>query len=214
MGGQISIWSRLLIKRHFNRRAFLKASLLGAFVLGSSRSGFAQYMTSQKYPSSNLTLYNTHTSEKLTTTYRTPDGDYDAEALKSINWILRCHYTNEVANMDVRVLNFLNMVDNQLGGTTRYTLSPATVPLNTTICFGGKVAEWLSTVFILKEKQLILSFLLLIFPLCVKQPWHSARGVSATTRKPGLSISIAENCAHGKEHACSGALSGLSYFYA
>ena len=116
MGGQITIWSRLLIKRHFNRRAFLKASLLGAFVLGSSRSGFAQYMTSQKYPSSNLTLYNTHTSEKLTTTYRTPDGDYDAEALKSINWILRCHYTNEVANMDVRVLNFLNMVDNQLGG--------------------------------------------------------------------------------------------------
>jgi uncharacterized protein YcbK (DUF882 family) len=105
-----------LIKRHFNRRSFLKASLLGAFVLGSSRSGFAQYMMSQKYSSSNLTLYNTHTSEKLTTTYRTPEGDYDAEALKSINWILRCHYTNEVANMDVRVLNFLNMVDNQLGG--------------------------------------------------------------------------------------------------
>jgi len=105
-----------LINSHLNRRTFLKASLLGALVLGGSRSGFAQYMMQQKYPSSNLSLYNTHTGEKLTTTYRTPEGDYDADALKSINWILRCHYTNEVANMDIRVLNFLNMVDNQLGG--------------------------------------------------------------------------------------------------
>jgi uncharacterized protein YcbK (DUF882 family) len=73
-------------------------------------------MEKQTFPSSNLSLFNTHTGEKLTTSYLTPEGDYDAEALKSINWILRCHYTNEVANMDIRVLNFLNMVDNRLGG--------------------------------------------------------------------------------------------------
>jgi uncharacterized protein YcbK (DUF882 family) len=73
-------------------------------------------MEKQTFPSSSLSLFNTHTGEKLTTSYRTPEGDYDAEALKSINWILRCHYSNEVANMDIRVLNFLNMVDNRLGG--------------------------------------------------------------------------------------------------
>ena len=105
-----------MINSHLNRRAFLKASLLGALVLGSSRTGFAQYMLPQQFPSSNLSLYNTHTGEKLSTTFRTPEGDYDANALKSINWILRCHYTNEVADMDIRVVNFLNQVDNQLGG--------------------------------------------------------------------------------------------------
>jgi len=105
-----------LINSHLNRRSFLKASLLGTLVLGSSGTGFAQYLKTQQYPSSSLSLYNTHTGEKLTTAYRTPEGDYDAEALKSINWILRCHYTNEVADMDIRVLNFLNMVDNGLGG--------------------------------------------------------------------------------------------------
>jgi len=110
------IRSNVLIYSHLNRRTFLKASLLGVLVLGSSRTGFAQYMEKQTFPSSSLSLFNTHTGEKLTTSYRTPEGDYDAEALKSINWILRCHYSNEVANMDIRVLNFLNMVDNRLGG--------------------------------------------------------------------------------------------------
>jgi len=85
-------------------------------VLGSGRTAFAQYLQQQRYPSANLSLYNIHTGEKLTTTYRTPEGEYDADALKAINWILRCHHSNEVANMDIRVLNFLNMVDNQLGG--------------------------------------------------------------------------------------------------
>jgi len=105
-----------MINSHLNRRTFLKASLLGALVLGNRRPGFAQQMLQQTYPSSTLSLYNTHTGEKLTTTYLTLEGDYDAEALKAINWILRCHYTNEVANMDIRVVNFLNMVDNNLGG--------------------------------------------------------------------------------------------------
>lgn len=105
-----------MITSYINRRTFLKASLLGALVLGNSRTGFAQQMIEQKYPSATLSLYNTHTDEKLTTTYRTAEGLYDVEALKSINWILRCHYNNEVADMDIRVLEFLNMVDNRLGG--------------------------------------------------------------------------------------------------
>jgi len=105
-----------LINSYLNRRTFLKASLLGVLVLGSGRTGFAQHLIEQKYPSSTLSLYNVHTDEKLTTTYRTAEGNYDPEALKSINWILRCHYNNEVADMDIRVLEFLNMVDNRLGG--------------------------------------------------------------------------------------------------
>jgi len=150
-------------------------------VLGSNRTAFAQYLQQQRFPSANLSLYNIHTGEKLTTTYRTPEGEYDADALKAINWILRCHHSNEVANMDIRVLNFLNMVDNQLGGDNEIH-----------IISGFRSLE-------LKERRLILSFHLLIFPQCEKRHWHSARGESATIPKPGSSISIPENCAPGKE---------------
>lgn len=105
-----------MFSRYLSRRTFLKTSLLGALALGSSRTGFAQHMMEQKYPPGTVSLYNTHTGERLTATYRTPEGSYDVEALKSLNWILRCHYTNEVADMDIRVLDFLNMVDKRLGG--------------------------------------------------------------------------------------------------
>ncbi len=105
-----------MINSYLSRRTFLKASLLGALVLGSGRTGFAQHLVEQKHPSSTLSLYNVHTDERLTANYRTPEGNYDLEALNSINWILRCHYTNEVTDMDIRVLEFLNMVDNRLGG--------------------------------------------------------------------------------------------------
>lgn len=105
-----------MINNYLNRRSFFKASLLSALVLGCSTTGYAQQMIEQKFPPATLSLYNIHTDEKLTTTYRTPEGLYNVEALKSINWILRCHYNNEVADMDIRVLDFLNMVDNRVGG--------------------------------------------------------------------------------------------------
>jgi uncharacterized protein YcbK (DUF882 family) len=100
----------------WDRRSFLRASLAGMLVLlGSTRaiSGIAGTDFSDE---GRLTLYNTHSGEKLTTTFRSPDGEYDLEALIAINWILRCHYTNEVAEIDLGVIEFLNRVDNELGG--------------------------------------------------------------------------------------------------
>jgi len=63
-----------------------------------------------------LTLYNIHNKETLSVTFRTPSGEYDPEALKAINQIMRCHYTEEVAEIDTRVIEYLNSVDNALGG--------------------------------------------------------------------------------------------------
>lgn len=105
-----------MFSRYLSRRTFLKTSLLGALALGSSSTVFAMHTVEQKSLPAPLSLYNTHTGERLTATYRTSEGGYDVEALKSLNWILRCHYTNEVADMDIRVLDFLYMVDKRLGG--------------------------------------------------------------------------------------------------
>lgn len=73
-------------------------------------------MIPPEMPVGKLSLFNIHTSEKLTVSYRKEDGDYDIEALKAINWILRCHYANQETEMDVRTIEFLNTVDKKLGG--------------------------------------------------------------------------------------------------
>src|SRR5208282_1981243 len=84
--------------------------------LVAERPVFAKTLANQDMPEGRLSLYNTHNHERLTVAYRNEAGDYDSEALKSINWILRCHYTNQETAMDIRVLEFLNKVDKRLGG--------------------------------------------------------------------------------------------------
>jgi len=53
-----------------------------------------------------LSLYNIHTKESLETSYYS-SGGYDHGALGKINHLLRCHYTDEVKAIDVRVLDLL-----------------------------------------------------------------------------------------------------------
>jgi uncharacterized protein YcbK (DUF882 family) len=67
-------------------------------------------------PEGRLTLLNVWTSERLDVTYRNEAGEYDLEALDDVNHILRCHSTGEVAAMDVRVLEHVNLVQKKLGG--------------------------------------------------------------------------------------------------
>ncbi len=63
-----------------------------------------------------LSLYNLHTGERLSVAYRDERGECDPGALSSLNRILRCHFTGEIAEMDPRVIDFLNAVDGTLGG--------------------------------------------------------------------------------------------------
>jgi uncharacterized protein YcbK (DUF882 family) len=67
-------------------------------------------------PEGRLSLYNVHTREKLAVTYRKHGNEYDPEALKDLNWFLRCNYTNKKIDMDTNVIEYLNIVDNQFGG--------------------------------------------------------------------------------------------------
>lgn len=99
----------------WTRRSFLKASLASAFAL-VGRPAWAQDLIVPSVPEGRLSLYNTHSDERLEVTYREPAGQYDPDALSAIDHLLRCHYTNRVAKIDIRVIEFLNAVDNRLGG--------------------------------------------------------------------------------------------------
>jgi uncharacterized protein YcbK (DUF882 family) len=104
---------------HFSssRRSFLKLSVAGALTLFSIKPAMAKKMPlDEGMPEGRLSLYNVHTRDKLSVTYRNQAGEYDPEALKNLNWILRCHYTNETIDMDRDVIEYLNTIDKQFGG--------------------------------------------------------------------------------------------------
>jgi uncharacterized protein YcbK (DUF882 family) len=100
----------------WNRRAFLKTALAGALLVLTERPLLASIPAPERYPDGRLTLLNTHNKERLTVTFRNANGDYDPSAINELNRVLRCHYTDEQAKMDLRVIEYLNYVDKELGG--------------------------------------------------------------------------------------------------
>ncbi len=99
----------------FTRRSFLKTCCVGLLLVGA-RAVQSPFVSAQPLPEGRLRLYNLHTDERLAITYRDGAGTYDYEALDEINHILRCHHTNEVATIDVRVLDYVNLVQTAVGG--------------------------------------------------------------------------------------------------
>ncbi|MBJ6726952.1 DUF882 domain-containing protein [Geomonas sp. Red875] len=90
--------------------------MLFAATLFTEKTAFARLPNLQGAPEGKLSLHNIHSNERLTVTYRNSLGEYDPEALKALNWLLRCHYTNQATKMDLRVIEYLNQVDKNLGG--------------------------------------------------------------------------------------------------
>src|SRR5512146_19088 len=101
------------------RRTFLKYSCLAAAV--SLFHPTVTWATNDKSATPpqpvSLSLFNTHTDERLTVAYRTPTGDYDPTALAELDRLLRCHYTNEIHPIDPRTLDYLALLDQQFGGS-------------------------------------------------------------------------------------------------
>jgi uncharacterized protein YcbK (DUF882 family) len=96
-----------------HRRAFLgigaaaaAATLLPSTARAATASGAA------KAPERTLSFFNTHTGERLKTTYCT-GGCYRPEALEQLNHIMRDFRVNEVKPIDPRVFDLLH----ELGGT-------------------------------------------------------------------------------------------------
>ena len=102
-----------LFTKKFTRRVFLQTAVVGALTLAKGRAAFAKALLAEK---GSISLYNTHSRERLSVTFRRPDGSYDLDALNAVNWILRCHFTNQQADMDINTIEYLNLVDQRLGG--------------------------------------------------------------------------------------------------
>jgi uncharacterized protein YcbK (DUF882 family) len=97
-----------------SRRSFLKASLLTTLAFlhpGKAQANFP----AEKQPSGRLNLYNIHTGEKINTAYRDPDGRYNPQAINELNWLLRCHHTNEQHPIALQTLDFLDLLNSKLG---------------------------------------------------------------------------------------------------
>ena len=103
--------SRLL----WSRRSVLKTSFIGLLLLCGRLTCPAELFAS-RLPEGRLTFYNLHTGERVTVTYRDDEGRYDYAALDDVNYVLRCHHSNEVAAMDVRMIEFVNLVHKRIGG--------------------------------------------------------------------------------------------------
>jgi uncharacterized protein YcbK (DUF882 family) len=97
----------------FTRRTFLHTAAAGVVALGWKGLSFAKMLPPEE---GSLSLYNTHTRERLSVVFRRPDGTYDTDALNAVNWIMRCHVTNQQTVMDVNAIEYLNLVDKKLGG--------------------------------------------------------------------------------------------------
>ncbi|MFZ5765000.1 MAG: YcbK family protein [Thermodesulfobacteriota bacterium] len=104
-------------KDSFCRRSFLKMSLLTAAALCTgSTPAWARHVAGERKTAGRLRLRNTHTGERLVVTYRDRYGNYDQNALDELNWLLRCHYNNEVHPIDIRTIEFLNSLHKNIRG--------------------------------------------------------------------------------------------------
>jgi uncharacterized protein YcbK (DUF882 family) len=91
-----------------SRRTFIKA-LLAATVYYPVKGVYAY-----QNPDRMLTMYNIHTDERLCTVYSS-SGVYDQDAIDRINYFLRCHYTNEVMPIDIKVIDLLCDIKDRFG---------------------------------------------------------------------------------------------------
>ena len=98
----------------WTRRDFLRTTAIG-MALTAVRLAFPADAKA-RLPQGRVSLYNLQTDERLTVTYRTDNGLYDQGALNDLNYLMRCHHTNKSTIMDVRLIEFVNLVQRHIGG--------------------------------------------------------------------------------------------------
>jgi len=108
-----------------SRRAFLKGTLaalgvcgLGGVIPGRVRAASAN---DDSAPDKTLKLYNVHTGERLETQYCSA-GCYDEKAIDQIHYILRCHYSNTVKPISIKVVDLLCAIKDRLAPGKEITI--------------------------------------------------------------------------------------------
>ncbi|MBE0425070.1 MAG: YcbK family protein [Nitrospirae bacterium] len=96
-----------------SRRKFLKIfALIAAYLPLQIKYTFA--ITKNNKTERILNLYNIHTDEKLNIKYY-HSGIYDHDAIDKINYILRCHYTDEIKPINLKVIDLLCDIKDRVG---------------------------------------------------------------------------------------------------
>jgi uncharacterized protein YcbK (DUF882 family) len=100
-------------KKVLHRRAFLGlGAVAAAAALVPAKAQAATASSAAKAPERALSFFNTHTGERLKTTYCS-GGSYQPDALRDLNYILRDFRANEIKPIDPKVFDLLH----ELGGT-------------------------------------------------------------------------------------------------
>jgi uncharacterized protein YcbK (DUF882 family) len=112
---------RTPLSSRLNRRAFLGlgATAAAALVIPSPAVAALEPATRRKPAERALGFFNTHTGERLTTTYCC-EGVYQPEALQKINFILRDFRANEIKPIDPALLDLLHELRGTLGSDSPY----------------------------------------------------------------------------------------------
>ncbi len=101
----------MISRRGFLWGVFGAAGAYGLAGLFSARTAASAHTGSS--PEKALSLCNVHTGERLSTRY-CAEGCYDENELGRINYILRCHYTNAVKPISLKVINLLCDIKDRL----------------------------------------------------------------------------------------------------
>ncbi len=71
-----------------------------------------------------LSIYNQHTGESVRATYWA-DGEFIPEELQAISHVLRDHRTDEMIDIDTKLLDQLNLLQAKVGSNGRYEIISA-----------------------------------------------------------------------------------------
>lgn len=113
-----------LLKEEWSRRALLRTAVAG-ILLACGRMLGPSPAAARQFPEGRLLLHNAQTGERLDITYRDGQGRYDRGAIGDLNNFMRCHYSNKVASMDLRVIEILSMIHREVGADKEIVLHSA-----------------------------------------------------------------------------------------
>ena len=100
-----------------SRRRFLQTSLGLTTTLSLPQIALAKAHPAYR----TLALHNLHTGEKIKATYWA-EGEYQVSELAAINQILRDHRTGDVIDIDPNLVNWLNLLHEQVGGKKAFNV--------------------------------------------------------------------------------------------
>jgi len=98
------------------RREAIKRMLMSAAAFGVLPFGLKPAVAAQVPSgcSGMLSIVNIHTNEALTVRYLQKNGRFDTKALKKLNRLFRCHYTNDVRPIAPELFVLLDSVYNRV----------------------------------------------------------------------------------------------------